>query len=424
MIRYNKKRWLASVVLLFALPAFAQEIPGFLEGPLTDVDPVNRTARVNGVLMQIPVGTPVSSPTVDLSALAASQGVDVLELISTGSLPGRSGVGFEGGTCLCTTLVDTATGVTTAVDIALEPAENAIQGSITAHSCVTQRCDPDENSANEIRVSGTPLDFNTDPRITSTAVANRGFELDLTEGSLVGAPASAEGYYGLPIGPFVESHLHYYLVDVDGGTLLNAGTTEVSVTRARCRQRDGAAEWDVIGATHDPATGTVTLRRGDDNSVITTAPAVADVGVFGAWQADAEVVGTCDSTVVAEFGTASTSALVALRIDDPAAPPPTPVADDQVVFDRAQFDPDDGELEVRGDVVVAAGNGAPQLVTLYGPGNTDSAGGCTGTVIADVPVDPTDLGFRFEDDGIGASPGTVCVVSQNGGSAQMAVDVD
>lgn len=282
MARYNKKKWFACVILLFTLPAFAQEIPGFLEGPLTDVDPVSRTARVNGVLMQIPVGTPVSSPTVDLSALAASQGVDVLELIGTGSLPGRSGVGFEGGTCLCTTVVDTLTGVVTAVDIALEPAENAIQGTITAHNCVTRRCDPDEDPANEIRVSGTPLDFNTDPRITSTAVSNRGFELDLQAGSLVGAPASAEGYYGLAIGPFVERHLHYYLVDVDGGTLLNAGTTEVSVIRARCRQRDGAAEWGVIGATHDPAIGTVTLRRGDDNAIITTAPVVAEGGtIFG-----------------------------------------------------------------------------------------------------------------------------------------------
>lgn len=423
MTRCKMKKWFVCVILMFSLPAFAQEIPGFLEGPLTDVDPVSRTARVNGVLMQIPAGTPVSSPTVDLNALAASQGADVLELISTGSLPGRSGVGFEGGTCLCTTVVDTATGMTTAVDIALEPAENAIQGTVTAHSCVTQRCDPDEDPANEIRVSGTPLDFNTDPRITSTAVSNRGFELDLQAASLVGAPASAEGYYGLPIGPFVEPHLHYYLVDVDGGTLLNAGTTEVSVTRARCRQREGAAEWDVIGATHDPAIGTVTLRRGDDNAIITTAPAVAEVGVFGAWQADAEVIGTCDGTVVAEFGGVSTTALVDLRIDDPAVPPPTPVADDQIVFDRAQFDPDDGELEVRGDVVVAAGNGAPQLVTLYGPGNTDSAGGCTGTIIADVPVNPADLSFRFQG-GSGANPGTVCVVSQNGGSAQMAVETD
>jgi len=58
-MRLTSLNLLALIFLLSIVsgPAWGQVLPGFLEGHITDVDITNRTARINGVLMHIPVGT-------------------------------------------------------------------------------------------------------------------------------------------------------------------------------------------------------------------------------------------------------------------------------------------------------------------------------------------------------------------------------
>ncbi len=303
---------LAVLVVLFvitAAPTRAQVIPGFLEGPLSDVDVAGRTARVNGVLMNIPVGTPMSSPTVDFNALAATQGVDALTLLVGTPLPGRSMPGFTGGTCLCATEVDPVTGIVTATNMVLEPSENVILAAVTTHKCLTPSCDPDDNPLNELRVGGILLNPNSDVRLVSDPTTNRGFEVNLMLGNLVGVGAGAEGYMGN------TGNLHLYLLEVSGGILVNAGVTEVSILRARCRQRGDIADWTVLGATHDPGAGMVTLRRSDTGAVLGSTPVVADATdpKFGAYLFSADVTGTCTDSIISDFGTATTTSGVDVR---------------------------------------------------------------------------------------------------------------
>ena len=313
---------LAALLILLvtsAAPAWAQVVPGFLEGALTDVNVADRTARINGVLMNIPVGTPMSTPTVDLNALAATQGVEPLTLLEGPPLPGRSTPGFIAGTCLCATTVDPLTGLVTATGMVIEPAENVLLSTVTTHNCVTPSCDPDDDPLNELRVGGTLMDPNSDPRMISDPITNRGFKLNLMLGNLVGAAASAEGYMGN------TGNLHLYLLEVSGGVLVNVGVTEVSILRARCRQRGDMGDWTVLGATHDPGTGMVTFRRGDSGAVLGTATVIADATDpnFGAYLFSENVTGTCTDTIIADFGTATVTSGVDIRA---GALAPAPVA--------------------------------------------------------------------------------------------------
>ena len=305
------------LLLAFSGMAWSQPVPGFLEGDIVELDTTNRTARVNGVLMHIPAGIPISSPTVDLNALAATQGVDPLTLVGGAKLPGRTSPGFIGGFCLCSTEIDPLTGTVTVTSMVLEPAENVLLSTVTTHNCVTPSCDPDENPANELRVGGTLMNPNTDPRLVSNPPTNRGFEVDLTLGNLVGANAGAEGYLG------TGDHLYFYDLQLIGGTLAKSGTTEVSILRARCTQGDGISEWKVSGATHDPASGTVTLRHGDTGAVLGTTSAVmaVDDPVFGTYLLTGDAPGTCSDSIIADFGTATTTSDVQVRAPILLPPP-------------------------------------------------------------------------------------------------------
>jgi len=226
-------------------------------------------------------------------------------------LPGRITPGFTAGTCLCATEVDLLTGVVTATDMVLDPAENVLIATVTAHNCVTVSCDPDENPANELRIGGTLMNANTDPRLISGPITNRGFDIDRTLGNLVGVFGSAEGYFG------IDDHLYFYVVELEGGALVNAGVTEVSLLRAQCRERDGEGAWNMIGATHNPATGTVRLRRGDTGAVLGTAQVLAEVDDpnFGAYFFRAFVPGTCPDVAIVDFGAASVTGDVDVRIE-------------------------------------------------------------------------------------------------------------
>lgn len=303
-----------------ALPAGAQVVPGFLEGPLSEVRGVNagpvvgeRTVRINGVLAVVPNGTPITSPT---------NGNLRFRDIRGEPLPGRNPRGFLGGTCLCETEVDLATGEVTMVQMDLEPAENVILGSITEAICVTDSCDPDDDPGNSLLINGTLLNPNTDPRITSDLPTNRGFELNIRAsadaGLLVGSPAAGEGYFGN------DGSLHYYFLEIDGGILARAGEPEVSAERFQGRQRDDECEYRGRGFTHDPAAGTVRALPAGGGPVIFTTQAVADVddpsGTFGIWDDRNDVGGDCADEVLLQLivgGVVEATAIVPVdvRID-------------------------------------------------------------------------------------------------------------
>ena len=127
--------------VLFCSPAMAQSIEGFLEGPITAINVGAGTMTVNGVVVQVPSGTPIASP--------SASGLTLADLAGAPNLPGRSVPGFINGTCLCAVTVQTTTGVHTALDIVVEPAENVMVSVITSSQCTNSDC---SNSGDFIRV--------------------------------------------------------------------------------------------------------------------------------------------------------------------------------------------------------------------------------------------------------------------------------
>ncbi len=286
-------------VLAFALTGFmltgfnantaqALEFPGFLEGPISDVtvhaiptvDPQGRTVigtvTVNGVTANVTDETSIQTPTrLWDPAVGATTNLSLGEIskgIATGTrpdgttiwsneLPGRS-TGFEGGTCLCETVVDDANGAVTLVDLTAEPAENVLIATVTAHNCV-----PDSEAEVDIEAAktcsgdgdilefgGTPMAVNTDPRIPSDLPKDAGCVIDLTGHYLdptllaVGVPqfqAVGEGYMG------EDGKLYYYFMEIVGGKPLST-TAEVAISRARCRNKGTEAQYRVEGTTRNP----------------------------------------------------------------------------------------------------------------------------------------------------------------------------
>ncbi len=309
------KAILAAAILscfLTAPPALAQ-FPAELEGPVSAVvDNGNGTGTITvmGITVQIPSTATIHSPTATLT---------ISQLASTDLLPGRSSPGFIGGTGI---IIGTTDGVTTtASDVFVEPAENVVVGLITAAGCSTADCSA---PGDFLHILGSPLVRLTDPRMPAEPPANAfGFEIDMRQGGLVGSAASVEGYFGQTV-----PALHYFILELDGGVLANAGLPEVSILRAQCRERDDGIELQVLGATHDPATAVVTISNTDSPGEVfgvITAVTDADNPIFGTYDFELEgnpAFSTCPTSVTAEIsGAVPAVSDVDVRTDVPAIPP-------------------------------------------------------------------------------------------------------
>ena len=282
---------------IFSTSAFA--FPGFLEGPITDVDLAARTVRINGVLASVPPGTPISSPT------ASGLTLEDISLAVGGPLDGRP-TGFENGTCLCATEVDELTGDVTVTDFVAEPAENVLIATVTEHSCSTPDC---SGAGDIIRIGGTEMAINNNPRIPSEPPSDAGILINLQNlnggpsPSLVGSQAAGEGYFG------EDGKLHYYVLEVAGGVPLNQVTANVSITRARCRGRDGGAEYRVQGSTSNPPTGGLVTVTDAEGLVGTATPVLnVDNPDLGDWNFRVTLPGRdCQDTVSADYLNAETA---------------------------------------------------------------------------------------------------------------------
>lgn len=285
----------AAAALALAAPvAHAQEVLE-VEGPITNVgtDQNGNFIEVMGIRIAIPAGIPISSPTASLT----------FGQLLGDPLPGRpqDQPGFLGGTAIITGIseIDTPDNIRTAQDVFVEPAENVVVGVLTASNAI----------------EGMTFELIDDPRIPSSATNEFGFDIALS--SLVaGAPAAIEGYYSA-----IDQIFHAFLVEVTGGQLLNAGVPEVSIQRAQCRQRDnGQIEVEVIGGTHDPSSGTVTVTNPTGTIVYGTANVVQDAvsPQFGTYRfrRRAGGLGPCTNEITVNFNNiAVVTAPQEVRID-------------------------------------------------------------------------------------------------------------
>lgn len=200
-----------------------------LEGPVSAlVDDGDGTGSITvmGVTVDIPLNTPITSPTATLSITQAA---------NPANLPGRTQDGFLGGTAIITGEGDIGTGYT-ADSVFLEPAENILGAAVTS--------DP----ADPLTVGGVSLEPTDDARIPHGPFNNAfGFAVD-PDSVPAGTGAVSEGY----LANNGSGIMKYFAIEVEAGDLVNAGVVEVSIIRAQCIPGDPgeAIELKLIGSVH------------------------------------------------------------------------------------------------------------------------------------------------------------------------------
>jgi len=257
---------------LFLIPSFVSvaqgstQLPMGLEGPVSGiVDNLDGTASITvmGIDVEIPVGTPVNSP---------SAGLTIPQLADPAPLPGRALPGFIGATAIITGTI-TPSGTAVAGDVFVEPAENVMLADVTGVS--------------PLKIHGVEIVLLTDPRMPGKAVNPAGIEIDLNT-VIVGTAATVEGYFG------IDGKLYAFLIEAEGQSTGNPNQT--AITRAECRE--GRGELRVQGfSTTDPET--ITIRRNDNNVVVGTVPTEAG-GLFELRVQDLTLLPTCPAKVTAE----------------------------------------------------------------------------------------------------------------------------
>ncbi len=266
-----------------------------LEGPIQSILP--NGIVVVGVTVIIPPGTPVVSPTADLTALS---GGDAVTLLAGRRFPGRTPAGFLKGTAIITGRRQ-PNGNIRATDVFVEPAENVLIGAVTQSTCTTADC---SGAGDVFSVLGAPLIPLKDPRMPAGPIMNQyGFASNLALRSVVGKLAAAEGY-------FAKGTFYFHTIEVTGASLANPSRREVSVQRAQCRGDVDGIQLDVLGAVHTPATGTVTITGTADGTVFGTVAAVSagagsPFGTYTFRLRNAPAFPTCPASVTAPFGAAT-----------------------------------------------------------------------------------------------------------------------
>lgn len=217
-------------------PPAPATVPGYVEGPISSItlQPDGSVVMtVMGVTVQVPVGTPVSSP---------SRSLTLRQLALRGRLPGRTEPGFIGGNALINGVVDTATASFTATDLVVEPAENVLIGIVTQTA--------------PLQILNAEIVPSTDSRIPFSMVNQFGFSITAPTVP-VGAPAAAEGYYA-------GGKFQAFLLELTGDFPLTNPGSQINILRAQSRERGPNAqrgdEVDMRGFYHAPNGGTPTIQ--------------------------------------------------------------------------------------------------------------------------------------------------------------------
>ncbi len=202
------------MAVLFSQYSYSQDpapLPAEIEGAINSVtlqEDGSVVMQVMNITVNVPPGTPIATPSASLTAA---------QLSDPTPLPGRTQEGFVGGTAIVIGTTD-ITGVITAADVFVEPAENVVLGIVTS------------NQPGLIQLNNVPVSFLTDPRMPAEPLKNAfGFEIDINSVT-PGTPASVEGY-------FASGTFHAFLMEVDGPAALTNPNPQISVLRAQTRER-------------------------------------------------------------------------------------------------------------------------------------------------------------------------------------------
>ncbi len=167
------------------------QVKAIVEGP---IDAVNDhrdgggTITVMGIVIQLPEGTPITTPTATLS---------MAQLTDSTAFPGRSQPGFIGGVAIVNG--GSTDGVITATDVFVAPAQNFLVGQVTGNQ--------------PLKVNGVRVQILNDARMPGGVLRNIYEGFPVAPASVpIGGAATVEGYFG------ITGTLHATRVEVEGGT--------------------------------------------------------------------------------------------------------------------------------------------------------------------------------------------------------------
>src|SRR3989475_11157212 len=151
-------------------------VQAIVEGP---IDAVNDhrdgggTITVMGIVIQIPEGTPITTPTASLS---------MAQLADSAAFPGRSQPGFIGGVAIVNG--SSTDGVITATDVFVAPAQNFLVGQVTGNQ--------------PLKVNGVRVQILNDARMPGGVLRNIYEGFPVAPASVpIGGAATVEGYVGI-----------------------------------------------------------------------------------------------------------------------------------------------------------------------------------------------------------------------------------
>ncbi len=243
-------------------PLAHAQAPGEVEGVIVNIGALQLdgsfTLTVMGTTVLVPSSAVISTPTV------ANLSRD--KFLSTATFPGRTELGFLGGTAIAigTTGAD---GVITAETLFAEPGENVALGIVT------------QNDAAGLKVNGMPVKFLTEEvdsllRMPFDVPTNDlGFEINLAD-AIVGTPVGIEGYYST-----VESTFYAFLLEATG---IAAKDQRVQISALRALGRPAKGELEIRGGLSGiPGPVTIAFFNATTNAALGQVNVVPDPALPG-----------------------------------------------------------------------------------------------------------------------------------------------
>lgn len=263
----------AAIATVSLMPAAAQVDPllSEIEGRLQNVRVNRRELRVMNITVKVPEGTPIHSPTAELT---------FADLADPTPMPGRTQQGFEGGTAIVIGTPDpTDPNAIIAEDVFVEVAENVVLGPLG----------PGLSSILDV-----PVVLLTDARNPATVINAFGFE--------VNAADVQGGEFGGVEGYFAEGTLYIHTAEIDAPIppAVDPDRPQVSVLRVSC---DPGGRIEVRGGAYLPggtANNTIVVRNLDTNTNFGNTQAEPDLEAgtaeFGLYRFRADV-NNCPSQI-------------------------------------------------------------------------------------------------------------------------------
>lgn len=230
------------LVILAVLATFETSFLSSTHGAPVELDGTISAVKTNkdGTVALTIMGVSVNVPK-DVSITSPSAVLTLAQLADPAPLPGRTQAGFVGGNAFVTGDTDPNTGVITASDIFVEPANNLLLGVVTS------------KGGGPLKVNHMAVELSTDTRMPCAPPKNKyGMPVDI-KNLASGTPILIEGYYD-------GGSFRAFNLEIRGKSTVASPNPQIAIIASKCWERSPNTslgdEVEIRGAvtmTHAPA---------------------------------------------------------------------------------------------------------------------------------------------------------------------------